>query len=157
MKNDFKKIILQKIAIGYFAKIPEHMLQHMNISTSIDYLTNALNVHFESYLTSAHWTEKNGESKIIAKYPKTWLDSVRLRFAPKLLTKKYPIQYETVYAPTGITNNYWIFPDIPPNPNPDVMNFIMHYMANKKAENGCGKCIMAQYKRKNPRRNSEND
>lgn len=124
---NIKQIVLKKLQIQASMGVSEHMLNMASIEQISDAVSRELIFQLRTYVTAHSWTEKHSNA-IDIKVPLTWLDATRLRFAPKLLAGKYPIKYRTIKSGGDVNNNYWIFPEIPPNPDKHISDFIMTYM-----------------------------
>lgn len=136
-QTDIKQLILQKLKICNTKSIPTHLIQHANLESIIDSFSHDLIFGLTVYMSGNKWSET---TKVVTKpvsYPKTWVNAFRLRFIPNLLIGKFPIQYTVVeVVHKSVVNNTWVFPEIPPNPNPDVTDFVVNYYHRNSVKSG---------------------
>jgi hypothetical protein len=128
LDSDFaiQQIVLKKLKLSCATRIPAHILQMSGIERTTDIMRDEFIYYLQTYITAHTWTEKHSTSTFI-EVPLTWIDAVRIRFAPKFLVAKYPIKYRKIKTGDDVSSNYWIFPEVPPNPDKNITDFIMAY------------------------------
>lgn len=87
--EQIKRIVLHKIQYAIGMQVNPYVFRDMEIDVYTDHISGYLTMQ----LHTAIFQEKEVKSDITYyEHPKTWLDAFRIRFFPKLLIKKYPIQ-----------------------------------------------------------------
>lgn len=123
-------VVLHKLCVRAGFKVPSHVVQLAHIDAITDNLSRDLTVCLTTYVSAHHWSEKIG-SDGWEDVPETWLDAVRLRFAPMMFLSRWPIKTRRIQTRAGVANNYWVFPEVPPNPNKDVTEFMTHFVRDR--------------------------
>lgn len=123
---EMKRVLLEKLRIEYRGEIPAHVFQNAEVDCALEAYSDSVRLHLRTYLTANKWTERWGCDEYM-KIPLTWFDMLRHEHFPKFLVKKFPIKYREIMVRGGESTNYWIFPEVPPNPNKDIQSFIMNY------------------------------
>lgn len=126
IKVAVKQVVLKKHQLSFTSSIPMHVIENMDIYSQLHYMADSMLVNMRSYLSAHEWQEIVSKAAY-EEVPLTWIDHLRHEYFPNFMSKKYPIKYRTIKTSGDISNNYWIFPSVPPNPNKDIQSFIMSY------------------------------
>lgn len=121
---DIKQVVLTKLRLSSSIKIPRHTLDMTEVTTIADYVYDQFIMDMRTFVTAGHWTEKFDSE--VESVPETWWDHFKDRFFSKTLLSLFPAKYKNI-ASKGVVNNYWIFPEIPPNPDKNISHFVMAY------------------------------
>lgn len=118
-------VILEKIRIRSEVGLRRDALE---ISEFHDQVTDELIVRLTATLSAGHWTEYTGENRT-ERVPKTWWDAFRLRFFPNVFPQS--IKFHKIAVRQQEIHHYWVFPKVPPNPNPGVEKFVINYLSKE--------------------------
>ena len=129
-EDTVRQIVLEKLKIGYDVTIPPHYFENAEVHTYFDNMMDRITVGIRTYCTASTWSEQlfKNTSYQYEEVPLEWHDAFRLKYCPIFLTKKFPIKYRkiAIRSTTETSNkNTWIFPEIPPNANKDLTNWVV--------------------------------
>lgn len=114
--TDLQSITLEKIRIAISQKIEPLGVKGLELHIRQDYITDSFVLQFTA-LSTGKKTEKTSEEYKTVQCPFDWWESVKERFFPTWLLKRFPVQYKSetfkIYSSTTQIINTCPHQDLP--------------------------------------------
>lgn len=95
---DVTRHIIEKIRVDFLAQVGRNVAMDLDIYRLAEVVSSQIRYQVSSYLASKSTKKEETSSRIVKtiKVPLTWWDHFKLRWAPQLFLKTWPIQYQTI-------------------------------------------------------------